>query len=412
MALPRKSSKKLRYLGYLILLAVSFAIILRSLFVKKKNVQEVVTNAKTEHIEPKLILIYNTLWGNKLWTGLETTEKWNNWGGHACKVQNCRLTYNKKLLNKADVVLFHAFGSDMLSRRELLKIQKDRNPKSYWIYFLHESPHNAKPEPHLYDGLFNWTMGYRHDADIVVPYNWEWGTWEERSPDDKPIAFRNHAEDKDKLVWGGISHCGCMREHYIHKLKEYINVDIFGNCAKEFYKDKIPPECPRGSAECNARIKRYKFYLAFENSFCEDYVSEKFSETILDGHTVPIVMGGANYKKIALPNSYIDVNDFDTIEDLANYIKYLDENDNAYNKHFEYKKSWKLGKPRAWSCKICEMINSIELKPKTYENLGDWYSAKNTCGTRLKKLREIMHRSGVPHPYTDEYYLYDYEMAS
>ena len=65
--------------------------------------------------------------------------------------------------------------------------------------------------------------------------------------------------------------------------------------------------------------------MAFENSFCVDYYSEKYSETVLDGHTIPIVMGGADYKKLGMPKSYIDVNDFDTIEDLAKYIKYLDE---------------------------------------------------------------------------------------
>jgi len=406
-----KDSTKLKYIIVVVLLLLIFILIkaYSSTFLLKDT--ELLRLDETINSKyatpPKLILIYNTLWGNRLWPGLETTERWNNWRGKPCKVQNCRLTYNKKMLSKADIVLFHALGTDMLTQRQMKKIQKDRNTNSRWIFFLHESPENAKPDPELFNGLFNWTMGYRRDADIVVPYNWEWGTWERRSPEDPPVRFRNHAEGKDKLIWAGISHCGCMREHYIHKFKEYVNIDIFGNCANRFYKG-TPPDCPRGNPECIKRLKRYKFYLAFENSFCEDYVSEKFTETILDGHTIPIVMGGADYKSIGLPNSFIDVNDFDTIEDLANYIKYLDENDDAYNKHFEYKKHYKLGPARPWSCKICEMANSIDLQPKSYDRLGDWYAKKNQCGTRLGRLREIMHRSGVPHPYVDEYYKSDY----
>ena len=66
---------------------------------------------------PKLILIYTTLWGNRLWTGFETTQRFNNWGGHPCSVQHCRLTYNKKLLNKADVVIFHGFGGERTLRK-------------------------------------------------------------------------------------------------------------------------------------------------------------------------------------------------------------------------------------------------------------------------------------------------------
>ena len=68
---------------------------------------------------PKLILIYTSLWGNRLWPGFETTERFNNWGGHSCVVQNCRLTYNRKMIGKADVVIFHASGEDMLSKRQI-----------------------------------------------------------------------------------------------------------------------------------------------------------------------------------------------------------------------------------------------------------------------------------------------------
>ncbi len=37
-------------------------------------------------------------------------------------------------------------------------------------------------------------------------------------------------------------------------------------------------------------MREYKFYLAFENSFCDDYVSEKFWRT-MTMYLVPIVMG-------------------------------------------------------------------------------------------------------------------------
>jgi alpha-1,3-fucosyltransferase len=54
----------------------------------------------------------------------------------------------------------------------------------------------------------------------------------------------------------------------------------------------------------------YKFYLAFENAICPDYVTEKFYNTLLFS-TVPIVYGGADYEAIgAPPNSYIDVRYF------------------------------------------------------------------------------------------------------
>ena len=54
----------------------------------------------------------------------------------------------------------------------------------------------------------------------------------------------------------------------------------------------------------------YKFYLAFENSNCKEYITEKFWRTLNRTFAVPIVMGSGNYKELAPPNSFIHVDDF------------------------------------------------------------------------------------------------------
>ena len=50
----------------------------------------------------------------------------------------------------------------------------------------------------------------------------------------------------------------------------------------------------------------YKFYLAFENSICHDYITEKFYNALLY-RTVLIVFGGANYQALAPKGSFINV---------------------------------------------------------------------------------------------------------
>ena len=57
---------------------------------------------------------------------------------------------------------------------------------------------------------------------------------------------------------------------YARELGKYINVDIFGACG--------PNRCPRtNSNKCFQLLDEdYKFYLAFENSNCKDYITEKF----------------------------------------------------------------------------------------------------------------------------------------
>ncbi len=38
---------------------------------------------------------------------------------------------------------------------------------------------------------------------------------------------------------------------------------------------------------------------------------------------ISVVMGAGNYRRDAPPKSFIDVNDFPTIPDLANYLKFI-----------------------------------------------------------------------------------------
>lgn len=66
----------------------------------------------------------------------------------------------------------------------------------------------------------------------------------------------------------------------------FVQVDIYGFCG-DF-------KCPRSSADkCFEVLDHdYKFYLAFENSNCKDYITEKFFVNALGRNILPIVMGG------------------------------------------------------------------------------------------------------------------------
>ena len=58
------------------------------------------------------------------------------------------------------------------------------------------------------------------------------------------------------------------REDYVHSMQDFMSVDIFGLCGNT-------TGCPHGTDCLTTLSREYKFYLAFENSICEDYVSEK-----------------------------------------------------------------------------------------------------------------------------------------
>ena len=134
-----------------------------------------------------------------------------------------------------------------------------------------------------------------------------------------------------------VSNCNTHsnREDYVELLKKHIPVDVFGACGNL--------QCTRvddhNSRECDKMLENdYKFYLSFENSFCSGYVTEKFYKPMsLD--IVPVVMGGADYKKKAPPKSYIDVLDFESPKQLAEFLLKLDKNDEEYMSYFWWKVS-------------------------------------------------------------------------
>ncbi len=51
---------------------------------------------------------------------------------------------------------------------------------------------------------------------------------------------------------------------------------------------------PLASADLEALLKQYKFYLSFENQNCEDYVSEKFFRAIYSGMSSPKLLKECN----------------------------------------------------------------------------------------------------------------------
>jgi len=85
-------------------------------------------------------------------------------------------------------------------------------------------------------------------------------------------AMRDYTQGKSELVAWIVSNCRSkLRLSFVRELKKYIRVDVFGRYSSIFGQ---PRSCPKSNTtDC---LKKYKFYLAFENALCEDYITEKY----------------------------------------------------------------------------------------------------------------------------------------
>ena len=176
------------------------------------------------------------------------------------------------------------------------------------------------------------------------------------------------------LAWFN-SHCPThsQREDYVKKLAEFMPVDIYGKCG--------PLEClPYNDPRCDQRVLvNYRFYLAAENSLCPDYVTEKFYRALMND-IVPVVFGGADYAHYAPPNSYINIADFKSPKELAEYLNLLAKNDALYSKYFEWKKNYQvIRKPLNGWCDLCEKLNDPTLPSKSYASMTKWWYDDSPC---------------------------------
>ena len=333
----------------------------------------------------KLVLFYTPLFGKLPWPGLVNDYNFTHWDNIPCDVQACRISYNKRDLARSDAVIFH--GRDLPSVVHMKHIMKQKSSKQRWVYFIHESPKFTYYEPWLYNGFFNWTMSYRRDSDFFVPYR----TYTRLEPEEivyEEAQNRNYAEGKDRLLVWMVSHCKGLREDYVTKLMKHIKVDVFGWCSKRFNQTE---KCPKSSVACDEKLKRYKFIFALENSYCTDYITEKYWYKPFDHGNVPIVLGGANYdQKIAIPGSFINVLDFPSVESLANYLLYLDKNDTAYNEYFSWRKRFKPVLPESWTCQMCAALNNDSLPSEVYNNIDEYWGERSNCGDNERRIREFI----------------------
>ena len=93
-------------------------------------------------------------------------------------------------------------------------------------------------------------------------------------------------------------------------------------------------------------------------------------------------MGGANYKKMAPPHSYIDVNDFKSIKDLADYLIRLSKNRKEYNAYFKWKNTHDMYILDTF-CELCQKLHYPTIPTKIVRNGYDWWykrpNGENVC---------------------------------
>lgn len=262
-----------------------------------------------------------------------------------------------------------------------------------------ESPVHEHITPRM-NGHTDWVFSYHRRSEI----SWAWGHFVPHGrydllpyylPLDTPVGkkyaeilrtkdsklttdYRKLLVNRTKQTLWMVSNCGVKdRLNYARELATLgVKLTHYGPCGNA-------GRCPRNSdCEKNAYVT-YKFYLAFENSHCEDYVTEKLWKCLQHG-MLPIVMGPSvqNVAQLLPPDSFLHVQNFSSPKALADYIQYLDTHNEAYLRYHAWRKTYEVVDGMKcqflWACDMCKKMHDPKKPP--YRDLSQWWTPKRQCG--------------------------------
>ncbi|KAK3788504.1 hypothetical protein RRG08_053131 [Elysia crispata] len=275
-----------------------------------------------------------------------------------CRYNKCEWVKDNTI---ADAVLFRASSV----RNWVIKPFR-RKPGQRWVLYT------ADPAVKMYNfdrkdvgSNFNATSTYQLHSD----YPRIFGRLQKiKLPS---LDFEKIFDGKKKQVAWFVSHCRTWskRELYVERMRKIIPVDIFGACGNFTCEGEHQTKSNDKEVCLPMLNEQYKFYLSFENSFCQDYVSEKFFKLFQDVNIIPVVQGGFDYKKNLPSNIFIDSSDFKTPEDLARYMLELGEDKDRYVRMLKRKATWTYKGVERRHCVICEGLHKDTRKQHFYPDL-------------------------------------------
>ena len=302
--------------------------------------------------------VHKIVWFNRpFWLPMNGIKK------HAkiCHYNNCEHTDDKKALRNSSAIIY-CITEGGLSQNPPLR-PSERPANQVWIYFGLESP--ATQEQYIrglippWKNSLNWSMSYRLDSDIAMPY----GYLKTR----QIVRKRNFTDIfRRKTKWAAwlVSKCTTpsMRDRFVEKLRKYgLPVDIYGYCGK-----------PLKTNLTELLNNQYKFYLSFENSMCVDYITEKFFK-YFNYDTILVVRGGADYKKLLPRNTFIDTAEFKSFKHLVDYIKDVGNNQTLYTTYLQHKDRYTpidlLDDNNFTYCALCAKLNNKDIYRKSYQHI-------------------------------------------
>ncbi|XP_050028977.2 alpha-(1,3)-fucosyltransferase 7-like [Dermacentor andersoni] len=309
----------------------------------------------------------------------------------------CEITDNRTRLMWSDAVVLEADRLDTLDLPSDERKIAMHTKFPMWILWAqdHYSPSSKLPRNFVIgeDGsscqtirnCFNWTMGHREDADVVVPYKpWRCGVLGDAAVagiaerNRKAIA-RSHHLKPAAWIAGPCEEHSYQLMRYRHMNEE---MDAKHPTTPLLYLDLIRG-CGSGFCQTRQQCLRYiaaNYYFIVVRLEPDCFHSQY--ELIYDAFEydlVPVVLVPPNTTLNVPPHSVVSSADLQQSGELAGFLSYLMRNSAEYKRYFEWKKRCSFIANVVDLCPLCRALHEPFARQPKNPDAYDWWTARAIC---------------------------------
>ncbi|KAL1476757.1 hypothetical protein MTO96_036255, partial [Rhipicephalus appendiculatus] len=279
---------------------------------------------------------------------------------------SCKVTMQHSLTNDSDALVF--YGETITASL----LPKCRSAGQMWVFWATADlpPTESHENLSRISGLFNWTMGRRNDADVMVAYKtWHCGSADRKDRNQEKMEAhmqkRKYRKDAAWIVGE------CEREMFINASR-----DTMGNLARDHERERairihLLTAC--GSHHCGSRRDCVRMppeliYDAFEHN------------------VVPVVLEAEASLQFP-PKSVISSSTMRDPGELAAYLRTLIDNPKLYDRYFAWKDECAVAPPTVDGlCALCGALHEKPLRGRRHSNVLDWWKQPKNCTDTLSSI--------------------------
>lgn len=226
---------------------------------------------------------------------------------------DCYVTTNRNYLNKItefDAIVFDGRRSSLWVKNGF-DIPPTRSPHQKFVFFSDQSSDKGVFCNRSFDSFFNWTATFKLNSDIPIPFIMVKSLNGDVVGPAQNVRWENNTMPVPKIVTSQLKSKRIAATLILpaHKARAYRFLSQLQGELKYFkyevevHRKEECVECSRDRYEAYLRsVRKYVFfYMVLEDSFDEDYLTEKVL-TAFNNNAVPILYGGANYSKYVFIN--------------------------------------------------------------------------------------------------------------